>query len=107
MPGPGSSGSGSAPAAPGPGLASVPPFASCGLSSLSSIRKFPSPTTKLHYAETRVTYATNERKVAPPSLRQHQSRILLLDGTDSAGLSGGAAVPDVCNHSCTLEWGDE
>jgi len=27
----------------------------------------------------------------------------LLDDTDLAGLGGGAAVPDVCNHSCTLE----
>ena len=31
----------------------------------------------------------------------------LLDDLDWAGLGGGAAVPEACSHSCTLEWGDD
>ena len=31
----------------------------------------------------------------------------LLDETDPTGVAGGARVPEVSNHSCTLECGDD
>jgi len=30
-----------------------------------------------------------------------------LDDSEPAGLGGGAAVPEACSHSCTLEWADD